>query len=165
MKRNTKAGIALAVLSFLHNKKAMIIIGAILIGIGAAGAIFIGPMLIQDYVTDNIDATTDRPYPIFGIVSPVYTQITFIGIAIVGLALLVWYAAGTRRAKPSLPTINCGFIALKSDEGGSQDYEDNQCLLRKIPEVIMRGIRSGLDKVYLVAPNEEIAKSVSGKIE
>jgi NAD/NADP transhydrogenase beta subunit len=38
MKRNTKSGIALAVLSFLHNKKAMIIIGAILIGIGAAGA-------------------------------------------------------------------------------------------------------------------------------
>jgi hypothetical protein len=32
-------------------------------------------------------------------------------------------------------------------------------------EAIMRGIRSGLDKVYLVAPNEEMAKSVSGKIE
>jgi hypothetical protein len=29
----------------------------------------------------------------------------------------------------------------------------------------MRGIRSGLDKVYLVAPNEEMEKSVSGKIE
>lgn len=29
----------------------------------------------------------------------------------------------------------------------------------------MRGIRSGLDKVYLVAPNEEMAKSVRGKIE
>jgi MFS family permease len=100
MKRNTKAGIALAVLSFLHNKKAMIIIGAILIGIGAAGAISMGPMLIQDYVTGNINATTGRPYPIFGIVSPVYIQITFIGIAIIGLALLVWYAGGTRRAKP-----------------------------------------------------------------
>lgn len=29
----------------------------------------------------------------------------------------------------------------------------------------MRGLRSGLDKVYLVAPTEEMAKSVSGKIE
>jgi hypothetical protein len=65
----------------------------------------------------------------------------------------------------SLPTINCGFIVLKSDEGGSKDYEDNQFSLRKIQEAIMRGIRSGLDKVYLVAPNEEMAKSVSGKIE
>jgi hypothetical protein len=65
----------------------------------------------------------------------------------------------------SLPAINCGFIVLKSDEGGSQDLEDNQFSLRKIQEAIMRGIRSGLDKVYLIAPNEEIAKSVSGKIE
>ena len=66
---------------------------------------------------------------------------------------------------PSLPTINCGFIVLRSDEGGSQDYKDNQFSLRKIQEAIIRGIRSGLDKVYLVAPNEEMAKSVSGKIE
>ena len=66
---------------------------------------------------------------------------------------------------PSLPSINCGFIVLKSKEGGSKDYEDNQFSLRKIQEAIMRGIRSGLDKLYLVAPNEEMAKSVSGKIE
>jgi hypothetical protein len=65
---------------------------------------------------------------------------------------------------PSLPAINCGFIVLKSDEGGSKDYEDNQFSLRKIQEAIVRGIRNGLDKVYLVAPNEEMAKSVSGKI-
>jgi hypothetical protein len=65
----------------------------------------------------------------------------------------------------SLPPVNCGFIVLKSDEGGSQDSEDNQFSLRKIQEAVMRGIRSGLDKVYLVAPNEEMAKSVSGKIE
>jgi hypothetical protein len=66
---------------------------------------------------------------------------------------------------PSLPSINCGFIVLKSDEGGSKDYEDNQFSLRKIQEAIIRGIRSGLDKVYMVVPNEEMAKSVSGKIE
>ncbi len=66
---------------------------------------------------------------------------------------------------PSLPSINCGFMVLRSDEGGSKDYEDNQFSLRKIQEAIIRGIRSGLDKVFLVAPNEEMAKSVSGKIE
>jgi hypothetical protein len=66
---------------------------------------------------------------------------------------------------PSLPAINCGFIVLKSEEGGSKDYEDNQFSLRKIQEAIVRGVRSGLDKVYLVAPNEEMAKSVTGKVE
>jgi hypothetical protein len=66
---------------------------------------------------------------------------------------------------PSLPAINCGFIVLKSEEGGSKDYENNQFSLRKIQEAIVRGVRSGLDKVYLVAPNEEMAKSVTGKVE
>jgi hypothetical protein len=65
----------------------------------------------------------------------------------------------------SLPTIYCGFIVLKSEEGGSKDWQDNQFSLRKIEEAIIRGIRSGLDKVYLIAPNEEMAKSVTGKIE
>lgn len=66
---------------------------------------------------------------------------------------------------PSLPDIKCGFVALEANEGGSQDTEDNQMSLRKIEEAAIRGIRSGLDKVYLVAGNEEMAKSVSGKIE
>src|SRR5215213_9012526 len=66
---------------------------------------------------------------------------------------------------PSLPPINCGFIVLKSEEGGSKDYEDSQFSLRKIEEAIIRGVRSGLDKVYLVAPNEDMAKSISGKVE
>ena len=68
---------------------------------------------------------------------------------------------------PSLPSINCGFIILRSEEGGrgSKDWEDNQFSLRKIEEAAIRGIRSGMDKVYLVAGNEEMAKSISGKIE
>ncbi len=66
---------------------------------------------------------------------------------------------------PALPTIKCGFIVLKAEEGGNQDTEDNQLSLRKIEEATFRGIRSGLDKVYLVAENEDMAKSVSGKIE
>jgi hypothetical protein len=66
---------------------------------------------------------------------------------------------------PALPDIKCGFIKLKSEEGGSQDTEDNQLSLRKIEEAAIRGLRSGMDKVYLVAENEEMTKSVSGKIE
>jgi hypothetical protein len=65
----------------------------------------------------------------------------------------------------ALPNIKYGFVTLGGEEGGSQDTEDNQLSLRKIEEAAFRGIRSGLDKVYLVTENEEMAKSVSGKIE
>jgi hypothetical protein len=68
---------------------------------------------------------------------------------------------------PALPNIKYGFVKLGAEEGqgASQDTEDNQLSLRKIEESAFRGIRSGLDKVYLVAENEETARSVSGKIE
>jgi hypothetical protein len=67
---------------------------------------------------------------------------------------------------PSLPVIKCGFIVLRSEEGGGdKDWQDNQFSIRKIEEAAMRGIRSGMDKVYLLADNEEMAKSISGKIE
>ena len=67
---------------------------------------------------------------------------------------------------PALPNIKFGFIVLGGEEeGGSQDTDDNQLSIRKIEEATFRGLRSGLDKVYLVAENEEMAKSVSGKVE
>src|SRR4051794_19456807 len=67
---------------------------------------------------------------------------------------------------PALPKIKCGFIILRAEKGrGSKDWQDNQYSIRKIEEAAMRGIRSGMDKTYLVADNEEMAKSVSGKIE
>jgi hypothetical protein len=67
---------------------------------------------------------------------------------------------------PSLPPINCGFVILRSEQGeGDKDWRDNQFSIRKIEEAAMRGIRSGMDKVYLIADNEEMAKSISGKIE
>jgi hypothetical protein len=67
---------------------------------------------------------------------------------------------------PSLPPINSGFIILRSEQGeGDKDWQDNQFSIRKIEEAAMRGIRSGMDRVYLIADNEEMAKSISGKIE
>ncbi len=67
---------------------------------------------------------------------------------------------------PSLPPINCGFIILRSEQGeGDKDWQDNQFSIRKIEEAAMRGIRSGMDRVYFIADNEEMAKSISGKIE
>jgi hypothetical protein len=68
----------------------------------------------------------------------------------------------------ALPNVKFGFIVLGGEEeqqGGSKDTDDNQLSLRKIEEATFRGIRSGLDKVYLVTENEDMAKSVSGKIE
>jgi len=66
---------------------------------------------------------------------------------------------------PALPKIKCGFVILRADEKGAKDSQDNQYSLRKIQEAAMRGIRSGMDKTYIVVDNEERARSVSGKIE
>jgi len=66
---------------------------------------------------------------------------------------------------PALPKIKCGFVVLRAEEGGARDSDDNQYSLRKIQEAAMRGIRSGMDKTYIVVDNEDMARSVSGKIE
>jgi hypothetical protein len=69
---------------------------------------------------------------------------------------------------PSLPTSKFGFVKIQSQQEGTaadQDWKDNQYSLRKIEEAIGRGIRSGCDKVFLVVENEEMAKSISGRIE
>jgi hypothetical protein len=67
---------------------------------------------------------------------------------------------------PALPKIKCGFVILRADEpSGYKDTQDKEFSLKKIQEAAFRGIRSGMDKTYLVVGNEEMAKSVSGKIE
>jgi hypothetical protein len=71
---------------------------------------------------------------------------------------------------PSLPTSKFGFVKIQSQQEGTataadQDWKDNQYSFRKIEEAIGRGIRSGCDKVFLVVENEEMAKSISGRIE
>jgi hypothetical protein len=79
----------------------------------------------------------------------------------VGPIDVVWHI----NVHSGLPDIKCGFVFLRDEEGGSKDTEDGQFSLRKIEEAAMRGLRSGMDKIYLVAQDEEAAKSVSGKIE
>ncbi|HZA69695.1 MAG TPA: hypothetical protein VE548_08335 [Nitrososphaeraceae archaeon] len=66
---------------------------------------------------------------------------------------------------PGLEPLKCGFIRLREQEGGTSDLADHQFSLRKIEEAIMTGMRSGMDKMYLVCNTEEIAKSVIGQIE
>jgi hypothetical protein len=66
---------------------------------------------------------------------------------------------------PVFEPISCGFVQLKEQEGGSSDMDDGQFSLRKIEEAIMKGIRSGMDRLYLLCDNEDTAKSVTGQIE
>jgi hypothetical protein len=40
-----------------------------------------------------------RPYPVYGILSPLYTQIVFIIITILGLGLVAWAISGTGLGK------------------------------------------------------------------
>jgi hypothetical protein len=88
---------------------------------------------------------------------------------------------------PALRDLTCRFIVMKplaetlneaiargevkrredfEDDRSWQEYRDKEAAyLKHIEEAALRGIRSGLDKVYLVAENEEAAKAISGKIE
>jgi hypothetical protein len=99
MKRNVKAGIALGFLSFLHNDKAILIAGAIMMVVGGVVSTFLGLVLVQDYTSGNISPLDARPYPVYGIISPLYAQIVFIIIAVLGLGLVAWSISGTGLSK------------------------------------------------------------------
>lgn len=78
MKRNVKAGLAVGFLSFLHNNKALMITGAIMMVRGNIVSAFLGSVLVQDYTSSNISPMDVRSYPVYGIISPLYAQIVFI---------------------------------------------------------------------------------------
>ena len=48
MKRNNKAGVGLGFLSFLHNDKAMLIAGIIMMIIGGVISTYLGLVLVRD---------------------------------------------------------------------------------------------------------------------
>ena len=70
LKTNVKAGVALGFLGFLHNDRAMMIVGVIMMVIGAAVSTYLGLVLVQDYTAGNISPLDARPYPVYGIISP-----------------------------------------------------------------------------------------------
>ncbi len=76
--------------SIYHEKKVLIIIGAIILAIGFIGAIPFGSIVINEAAQQELDPTTQRPEPIFfGIISPLYAEMTFMTIGVVGFSLLV----------------------------------------------------------------------------
>jgi hypothetical protein len=72
---------------------------------------------------------------------------------------------------PSLSTSKFGFVKIQSSQNGGEkaaadrDWKGNQYSFTKTQQAIRRGIRSGCDKVFLVVENEEMAKSITGRIE
>jgi hypothetical protein len=66
---------------------------------------------------------------------------------------------------PALTPLRCGFVQLDEQEAGTTDLEDGQFSLRKIEEAVIRGLRSGLDRLYIVCDSKELAKSIIGRIE
>jgi hypothetical protein len=103
MPRNIGAGVAIGFLSFFHNNKAIMITGAAMLIVGAVMFAYLSSVLVHDYTSGNISPLDARPYPVYGIISPLYAQIASIIIAIIGLGLLVWGVSGTNWAKPEYP--------------------------------------------------------------
>ena len=103
MPRNIRAGVAVGFLSFFHNNKAIMMAGATMLIVGVVISAYLGSVLVHDYTSGNVSPLDARPYPVYGIISPLYEQIAFIVIAIIGLGLLVWGVSGTNWSKPEYP--------------------------------------------------------------
>jgi hypothetical protein len=76
--------------SIYHEKRFLIIGGAIMLAIGFMSAIPFGSIVINEAAQQELDPTTQRPELIFfGIISPLYSEIVFMTIGVVGFSLLV----------------------------------------------------------------------------
>ena len=85
-----EAVLGAAMVAYTMKKRILIIIGAILLAIGFIGAIPFGSIVINEAAQQELDPTTQRPEPIFfGIISPLYAEMVFMTIGVVGFSLLV----------------------------------------------------------------------------
>ena len=70
-------------------KRLLIISGAIMLAIGIIGSISFGSIVINEAAQQQLNPTTQRPNNIYGIISPLYAEIAFMTIGVVGFSLLV----------------------------------------------------------------------------
>ena len=85
-----EAAFGALMVAYTMKRRLLIIGGAILFAIGFMGAIPFGSIVINDAAQQELDPTTQRPEPIFfGIISPLYAEMTFMAIGVVGFSLLV----------------------------------------------------------------------------
>jgi len=85
-----EAAFGALMVAYTMKRRFLIIGGAILLAIGFIGAIPFGSIVINEAAQQELNPTTQRPEPIFfGIISPLYAEMTFMAIAVVGFSLLV----------------------------------------------------------------------------
>jgi hypothetical protein len=87
MKKEAIVGAGLA--AFTMKKRLLIISGAIMLAIGFIGVIPFGSIVINEAAQQELNPTTQRPNPIGGIISPLYAEMAFIIIGVIGFSLLV----------------------------------------------------------------------------
>jgi hypothetical protein len=87
MKKEALLGAGLA--AFTMRKRLLIIGGGIMLAIGLIGAIPFGSIVINDAAQQELNPTTQRPNPIYGIISPLYAEMTLITIGVVGFSFVV----------------------------------------------------------------------------
>jgi heme O synthase-like polyprenyltransferase len=88
MKKEAMLGAGLAALTV--KKRLLIISGAIMLAIGIIGSISFGSIVINEAAQQQLNSTTQRPNNIYGIISPLYAEIAFMTIGVVGFSLLVF---------------------------------------------------------------------------
>lgn len=85
-----QAAFGALMVAYTMKKRFLIIGGAIMLAIGFIGAIPFGAIVINEAAQQELDPTTQRPEPIFfGIISPLYAEMTFMTIGVVGFSILV----------------------------------------------------------------------------
>ena len=85
-----EAAFGALMVAYTMKKRFLIIGGAVMLAIGFMGAIPFGAIVINEAAQQELDPTTQRPEPIFfGIISPLYAEMTFMTIGVVGFSLLV----------------------------------------------------------------------------
>ena len=87
MKKEAMLGAGLAASTV--KKRLLIISGAIMLAIGIIGSISFGSIVINEAAQQQLNPTTQRPNNIYGIISPLYAEIAFMTIGVVGFSLLV----------------------------------------------------------------------------
>jgi hypothetical protein len=97
MKKEAILGAGLA--AFTIKKRLLIISGAIMLAIGIIGAISFGSIVINEAAQQQLNPTTQRPNNIYGIISPLYAEMAFMIIGVVGFSLLVLGAALRKESK------------------------------------------------------------------
>ena len=97
MKKEAILGAGLA--AFNIKKRLLIISGAIMLAIGIIGSISFGSIVINEAAQQQLNPTTQRPNNIYGIISPLYAEIAFMTIGVVGFSLLVLGATLRKESK------------------------------------------------------------------